>query len=778
MGFMKSWPRLALTLATCALVMWLVIADSGRSGPGALSAVHADVGGFFGGASCADCHGSERQSMAAACLECHEEIASQRATGAGLHGALEEAEAQNCAACHSEHHGRDFSVVSDHSFVLAGFASRDEFDHAALLDYRLLGRHEELACAECHPHADVEVLPAGETRYLDLQQECTACHEDPHGGRMAAVCESCHGQEEAFARVAEFEHSNEFPLEGAHGGSACLDCHPKEALHSVEALAGKTPAPARRGCTDCHADQHDEAFLVRVAGIAGLQAAATCAHCHPNSHASFQDAARLLTAELHAASGFRLDAPHSDLECSACHAEAHDGADFAARFPGRAAGDCQPCHEDPHAGQFEGDSCLSCHAEEAFLPHGFDAARHAATSFALTGAHVAAECGACHEQSATHPTEPRRFRGTASSCAACHEDAHLGAFADRADAAGDVEAPACTECHSTVHFGDVDRAGFAHARWTDFALEGAHARADCETCHARTEHPDATGRTFGRVSAHADADPASCVACHRDVHDGAFDRPGDPSAAAGGRGCARCHGSETFADLRSPAFDHARWSGFALEGAHRLADCASCHGSAAHPDFPHGRLGAVADRHPGPTQACSTCHPDPHDGAFAEPRSGVRSSQDTDCALCHQPVSFRALTQPFDHGLRTGFALDGAHCVASCEACHAPLRQADASGRRSARARGEDCSSCHSDPHAGQFADRGATDCARCHTALGDFGSGLRFDHQKDSRFPLDEAHRRLDCSACHLPQTLSGGASVVRYRPLGTSCKDCHGFR
>jgi hypothetical protein len=138
----------------------------------------------------------------------------------------------------------------------------------------------------------------------------------------------------------------------------------------------------------------------------------------------------------------------------------------------------------------------------------------------------------------------------------------------------------------------------------------------------------------------------------------------------------------------------------------------------------------------------------------------------------------RALTQPFDHGLRTGFALDGAHCVASCEACHAPLRQADASGRRSARARGEDCSSCHSDPHAGQFADRGATDCARCHTALGDFGSGLRFDHQKDSRFPLDEAHRRLDCSACHLPQTLSGGASVVRYRPLGTSCKDCHGFR
>ena len=49
------------------------------------------------------------------------------------------------------------------------------------------------------------------------------------------------------------------------------------------------------------------------------------------------------------------------------------------------------------------------------------------------------------------------------------------------------------------------------------------------------------------------------------------------------------------------------------------------------------------------------------------------------------------------------------------------------------------------------------------------------FDHQKDSRFKLDEVHIKLDCSSCHREVSISADAKVIRYRPLGTQCVDCH---
>ena len=48
------------------------------------------------------------------------------------------------------------------------------------------------------------------------------------------------------------------------------------------------------------------------------------------------------------------------------------------------------------------------------------------------------------------------------------------------------------------------------------------------------------------------------------------------------------------------------------------------------------------------------------------------------------------------------------------------------------------------------------------------------FDHDKDSRFPLDKDHRNLACVACHKPVEFAG-RSVVRYKPLGIVCADCH---
>jgi hypothetical protein len=69
------------------------------------------------------------------------------------------------------------------------------------------------------------------------------------------------------------------------------------------------------------------------------------------------------------------------------------------------------------------------------------------------------------------------------------------------------------------------------------------------------------------------------------------------------------------------------------------------------------------------------------------------------------------------------------------------------------------------------------TDCARCHLDSGKF-TLTTFDHQRDSQFKLDEQHIKLACAACHKPVPVSAELSVVRYRPLGTRCQDCHDAR
>jgi hypothetical protein len=119
-------------------------------------------------------------------------------------------------------------------------------------------------------------------------------------------------------------------------------------------------------------------------------------------------------------------------------------------------------------------------------------------------------------------------------------------------------------------------------------------------------------------------------------------------------------------------------------------------------------------------------------------------------------------------------ALEGAHEKVACSSCHETRRDPGTRTVTLAPARGTDCAACHADPHVGQFAAGGRTDCARCHTSTESFQK-IAFDHDRDSRFHLDEGHKKLACAACHVRVPLEGGESAVRYKPLGTSCGDCH---
>jgi hypothetical protein len=140
------------------------------------------------------------------------------------------------------------------------------------------------------------------------------------------------------------------------------------------------------------------------------------------------------------------------------------------------------------------------------------------------------------------------------------------------------------------------------------------------------------------------------------------------------------------------------------------------------------------------------------------------------CARCHDQQSFVAgAREEFDHVLWTGFALEGGHAEVSCEDCHVSPTQ-----HSLGRTKGKTCAACHDDPHVGQFGSQAENRCERCHQSPGAF-SELAFDHQRDSRFVLDEFHSTLDCVKCHQPWPLSGGGEAVRYKPLGVECSDCH---
>ncbi|MCP3914044.1 MAG: hypothetical protein GY711_00635 [bacterium] len=742
-------PRLWLGLLSMAIVTGLVYVDLERTTPGELSAAHAQVASLTGDDGCSSCHGAQRDALAESCIGCHTVIGEQLEARSGFHGLLEDA--RLCARCHLEHEGANLALAGEHAFTVAGIADRDAYDHDGLA-FDLHGTHASLTCEQCHPLANAPFLATGEVRFLGLEDDCARCHEDPHGGDMSHDCESCHGQERPFAEVAEFAHTPQFALSDAHAEIVCSACHETGGERSI-AMALEHGAPEVRGCSACHDSPHDDGF--------DADGATTCSACHTAVDGGFGPATDM-ESDLHALTSFPLTPPHDGVACADCHA----GATFAARHPGRRADDCAACHDDPHGGQFDAvpsAACVTCHPT-SFAPHGFDVEQHAATAFPLAGAHGATECHACHVLADESKDALRTFRGTPNACEACHADAHEGAF-DELGPPRRPDAEGCARCHTTESFEQTARTSFDHDAWTRFPLAGAHAALECETCHVPAPRPDALGRRFGRVAEHFPGNTDRCSTCHADPHGGAFTGASRPAVVGDQASCARCHTQDSFADV--PDFDHGAWTGFVLDGGHARTSCATCHPRTPQPGATGRSFARASETFPGSVESCATCHVDPHGGVFA-------AAGTTDCARCHTTETFHEVRdESFDHARATGFPLFGAHNATACTDCHASTAP-DERGRTFGHAPGTACSDCHADPHVGQFAKSGSTDCARCHTAAASFEQ-LTFDHENDARFALDEVHERLACSACHVAWRLADGREAVRYRPLGRECADCH---
>jgi hypothetical protein len=485
----------------------------------------------------------------------------------------------------------------------------------------------------------------------------------------------------------------------------------------------------------------------------------------------------------------KLSRPHAELEgirnCTSCHQLGRSGV---------SAERCLTCH-DALASRIQAGlgyhvsltstSCAECHQDhrgEDFAlvrldERSFD---HAATGYDLTLSHADVDCRGCHERGGLDGT----YLGLVRSCESCHQadSPHGEQFAPRT----------CDACHDTGQW-DAPPA-FDHSA-TEFRLEGLHARVACEDCHGSGAEARFRPLPF-----------RTCAGCHQDPHTGAM---------AGA--CSGCHSTAGWHELRSGAvgssFDHTRTS-FALRGAHAAAACEACHRTGRPPRSELVRIAyrpSTASRaYPLPVaHACYACHVDRH-AASAAPSSW------RDCASCHgesrwSPSAYGALRHA-----ESDFPLTGAHAVTPCASCHvgSPAGTAafslDVEGRACAdchaaddphegRFPGPACESCHNaeaftdtsfdhaalgdavaacsgchgadDPHGGQFEGR---ECSTCHATDG--FSIPAFDHRA-TRFALDGAHDGGECVACHVAEDRGPSAPpLVRYRPLGTECTDCHG--
>lgn len=433
----------------------------------ALTGEHRDV-------SCDACHSSDRLPMM-------RDAAGERIP------VYRPVPFRECSSCHRDpHQGRMSSKCGDcHS--TSGFArvNRGDFNHS-LTRYALKGRHASVSCAGCHGANLAQPRP--------VFSRCASCHADPHQGTatlrgVATDCASCH-RVEGFtpATYTTRDHASApYALEGRHLTVPCGDCHRVDA--GTRASSRRLRMPFRR-CEDCHSDAH--------AGQLASRAGASCASCHavsgwtPSAFSATEHGRLLLP----------LDGRHAEVACRACHAEKRPGlpgfVDQAALGSARVAlrldDSCGSCHVDPHARSFPAGNggrapgCRDCHDARQWGPSKVDAARHAAFSFPLDGAHRAVACSACHAelrgQAWTASTLVNAVRGVrrltftprpVTTCASCHEGPHGTQFAQRKDGG------ACESCHSVNAFVPADR--FDHERDASFSLKGAHARVACARCH-------------------------------------------------------------------------------------------------------------------------------------------------------------------------------------------------------------------------------------------------------------------------------------------------------
>ena len=446
---------------------------------------------------------------------------------------------------------------------------------------------------------------------------------------------------------------------------------------------------------------------------------------------------------------------------------------------------CMDCHKEigqdvralqGYHGRMKLQACRTCHTDhrgrDARIAE-FDKATfdHTLTGYALSGAHVKADCAKCH-------VPGKKWREAPSECNACHakDDVHKGSLG-----------PKCGDCHTEKVWKEV--AKFDHGK-TRFALTGKHADVKCGDCHKDNRYRET---------------PRTCIGCHKadDKHKGQF-----------GDKCESCHGTR---DWKTLTFNHDRDTKYPLRGKHAVAKCESCHKGNLYKD--KLTTGCVDchrkdDKHKGTLgNECGKCH---NERGWKEPANFdhdktkfplLGKHAKVECKSCHQSTVFNEApsacigchkkddkhqgnlgdkcadchterdwkASKFDHD-RTRFRLRGGHAVATvkCDSCHRDLT--------SFRSTPLDCIACHKkdDKHQGQQGTR----CDQCH--IDRDWKTTSFDHGR-TEFPLTGRHVTVECKKCHETNRFKDArrecyachkSDDTHKLKLGERCESCHSTR
>jgi len=631
-----------------------------------------------------------------------------------------------------------------------------EFDHNKTR-YPLQGMHQNVACMQCH------TKPV----FTNVGSKCADCHADIHRRQMGAACEQCHtvkGWDVSIQAVQN--HSNRFPLMGAHAALDCQACHKGAAVGQYMGLstqcyschardyqqtanpnhvAGKFPTT----CEQCHGMDNwfNARFDHSLVGfpLTGAHATLQCAQCHVNNNYNLTSTA-CVTCHLqdynsavspvnhvqagfpttcetchdtvvwtdgkfdHSTTGWALTGAHATVACSQCHINSNYKLTNTS---------CVSCHlkdfqgttNPNHVQQGFAQTCESCHNTAAWQPAQFD---HSKSGFPLTGAHATTPCAQCHVNN--------NYTISNTACVSCHQTDYNNAVSP----INHVQLgfpTTCQNCHDTVAWTDGK---FDHST-TGWALTGTHATTPCAQCHVNNNYNLTSANT-------------ACVSCHQTDYNNAVSpinhlQLGFPTT------CQNCHDTVVWTDGK---FDHST-TGWALTGTHATTPCAQCH---VNNNYNLSSANTV----------CVSCHQTDYNNAVS-PVNHVAAGFPTTCDSCHDTVVWT--DGKFNH-TTTGFALTGAHAALQCTQCHV---------NNNYKLSSTACITCHQTDYNNAVTPINhvqlgfPTTCDMCHDTI--VWTDGKFDHsQPPASWALLGAHATTPCASCHVNNN---------YSLTSTDCYTCH---
>ena len=251
------------------------------------------------------------------CLMCHGEEGLKDEAGRSLFVPKEQFERSvhgkssiGCTSCHADLESvRDFPHLEKLAKVNCATcheAAQKKFDNSVHAHASFGKEPENVSCASCHGHHDIEETKdvRSRTHPLNQPQTCGTCHFGPVNGKKgkefvqeflqsihgvalrkaglanSATCASCHGSHDVRRTTdpASAVSRRQVP-------NTCGACHAGilknylEGVHGQDFIKGVREVPI---CVDCHGEHQIRSPQDKRSKVYSTQVALTCTQCHDN----------------------------------------------------------------------------------------------------------------------------------------------------------------------------------------------------------------------------------------------------------------------------------------------------------------------------------------------------------------------------------------------------------------------------------------------------------------------------------------------------------------